>query len=67
MNRCSTGQTYWRQAHDYSKPASYRAAALIVYQEHLDACQECAMAEAAEYQKAANAKIYDWDLQEVTK
>jgi hypothetical protein len=70
QHRCPQGQQLWAA---YAKldsknifTARKRAAALIVYQEHLDACQECAMGKAAEYQKAANAPLIPWDL-EVTK
>lgn len=64
MKRCSVGEVYWRQAHDYRKPASYRAAAWVEWQDHRHECAQCCEAEAEEWQKAANAKIYDWDLRE---
>ena len=66
MNRCPTGQTYWDQAHDTRKPACYRAAAWVEWQDHRRECNPCCEAEAAEYQKAANAPLIPWDL-DVTK
>jgi hypothetical protein len=63
MKRCSVGEVYWSQAHNERKPACYRAAAWVEWQDHRRECRQCCEAEAAEWQKAANAPIIPFDLE----
>jgi len=64
QTRCPRGQQLWNEAHDYRKPASYRAAAWVEIWDHQRTCRECADGKAAAYEAAAAAPVIPFDLQE---
>ena len=62
-DRCSNGKYLY---FEYTRLPSgrKRAANLILWQQHKAACEQCQRYEAEQYQRAANAPVYDWDLED---
>jgi hypothetical protein len=62
-DKCVKGQQLWADAHRGGMTNDARIVAWIAYQDHWLNCQQCNRHRAEQWQKAANAPVYDFDLE----
>lgn len=65
-DRCREGLRLWAK-YTLLPAGLKRAGEMVEYQMHMAACAQCTAWNNEQHQRAKDAPVYDWDLEEATK